>query len=132
MRIARLFDDVDPTRGPRMASDHPVLGPAEANEFLRYLNQGAPALTTMARMYDVVDPSKGEVVPLSFSTDGDWVWSHGSAYYLKEYGLALEPAFAASIQARGFVMPPVSEEQQDLAARTVTNPGVKPVWTVRH
>lgn len=131
MRIARLYDQVDPERGPRMVPDHPVLDAAEAARYLSYLDGAVAVLITAARMDDVVDPSKREAVPLTFRTDGEWIWSDASTYYLRAYGLALDPAFADSIRAREFVATEVTAEQRREAIVTVTSQKAKPAWTLR-
>lgn len=103
-RIARVFDGaLDGV--PFYLPNHPRLTPAERAEPLAYLAAGTALLMTTASEPDFVEPSRGEVVPMNFRTDGTWVWNDALAYYLAEYGLAPEPAFLAAMEAAGWVCP---------------------------
>lgn len=93
VRVAAVFDAVDPHRGPVFAPEHPVIEDLdELTRLLAYLNNGLPVLTTSAMTTDVMDPDRRECVPLTFRTDGIWVWSEATGYFLERYGLAPEPA----------------------------------------
>jgi hypothetical protein len=107
-RVARIFDRVDPAAGPRFDADHPRLGGTEAEAVLRYLRASRPVVTTTARQPDALDPDAGEVVPLSFRTDGAWVWSEATAYYLERYAIAPDAEFLEAIRAAGYLPPPAS------------------------
>jgi hypothetical protein len=103
-RIAKVFDGA--TDGvPYHLPNHPRLSPAERTAPLAYLAAGTALLMTTASEPDFVEPSRGEVVPMSFRTDGTWVWNDALAYYLAEYGLAPEPEFLAAMAAGGWVCP---------------------------
>lgn len=96
-RIAKVFDGA--TDGvPYYLPDHPRLSPADRTGPLAYLAAGAPLLMTTATEPDFVEPARGEVVPMSFRTDGFWVWNDALAYYLTEYGFAPEPDFLAAME----------------------------------
>ena len=103
-RIAKVFDGA--TDGvPYYLPDHPRLSPAERTEPLAYLAAGTALLVTTATEPDFVDPTRGEVVPMNFRTDGTWVWNDALAYYLTEYGLAPEPEFLAAMREAAWVCP---------------------------
>jgi len=73
---------------------------AERDRLLGYLRGGEMVMTSTARMYDVVDPEQGEVVPMTFRTDGTWIWTDTVVYYLDRYGLAPDPPLTAHVEAR--------------------------------
>ncbi|MCM4078057.1 hypothetical protein [Paractinoplanes hotanensis] len=116
--LARVFDGVDPETGPWFAPGHPVLEGAERERVGRYLEAGRPVLTTTQRMADVVEPARGAVVPMSYRTDGRWVWTDTVAYYLRTHGLAPDPELLAHIRGREFRAPAVDDvaEHRTLAA----------------
>jgi hypothetical protein len=106
IRIGGVFDGVDPTsRRPIVAPDHLRLDPAERDRVVGYLRSGVGVMITTALDTDQLDPSRGEVVPVSFRTDGVWVWSDEVAYYVETYGLAPEPELYRHIVAHGYRSP---------------------------
>ncbi|MGF7234586.1 MAG: hypothetical protein ACQSGP_06470 [Frankia sp.] len=90
--VARVFDEVDPVEGPRFALDRPRIDDLEdRDDLLIYLDAGVPIIDTSALMSDLLDPPRGEVVPMTFRTDGRWVWTDATSYYLDEHGIAPDP-----------------------------------------
>jgi hypothetical protein len=132
IRVARVFDEVDPETGPRFHGDHPRLADAgERKQIIDYLYGGTPVLTTAARMDDVVDPSQVGVVPMTFRTDGTWIWTDSVAYYLREHGLSPEPDLLAHIQQTQYRMPAVDGPAIHRALTVLMEPPAdEPVWTV--
>jgi hypothetical protein len=94
--------------GPRFAADRPVLSTVERAGVVDYLRAAAPVLLTTAVLADVVEPDRGEVVPLTFRTDGRYVWPEAVAYYAAEYGLAPHPPLLDAIRAAGY-RPPAAD-----------------------
>jgi len=95
-RIARVFDFARPDTGPGFEPEHRVVtDSAELDRMLAYLTSGTLVLHTTARTQDVLDPEAGQVVPGSFRTDGEWIWTDTVAYYLEEHGLAPDEELAA-------------------------------------
>ncbi|MCX2731512.1 hypothetical protein OOZ19_14800 [Saccharopolyspora sp. NFXS83] len=88
LQVARVFDRVDPERGPEFDRNHPILEQAELNHVLEYLRSGEVLLSTGAVLDDVVEPERGGVVPTSYRGDGTWLWPDAIAYYLEQHGLA--------------------------------------------
>jgi hypothetical protein len=106
VRIGGVFDGVDPATGrPVVAPDHPRLAPDERDRVVAYLRAGTDVMTTTALDTDQVDPTRGAVVPVSFRTDGAWVWSDEVAYYTETYGLAPEADLYRHIVARDYRCP---------------------------
>ncbi|MDH6116828.1 hypothetical protein ABH930_000247 [Kitasatospora sp. GAS204A] len=131
--LAAVFDLVDPVTGPAFAEDHPVIEDEAGLEALvGYLGAGVPVLMTPTLMDDVVDPSRGAVVPMNFRTDGSWIWTDTVTYYLEEYGLAPEPGLLAHLRERGsFDWTPDQETVERAAAFILTPPETaddEPVW----
>ncbi|GID28816.1 hypothetical protein [Paractinoplanes brasiliensis] len=96
IRVARVFDS-----GGGFAAGHPRLGAGERERVAGYLEAGAAVLGTEGRLPDVVEPGRGEVVPMSYRTDGQWLWTESVGYYLRAYGLAPEPDLLAHVLAAG-------------------------------
>ena len=100
IRTATVHDLVDPAGQPRFAADHPRLpDPAECDRLAARMQAGDIIVDTSARALDAVDPNRGRVVPLSYHTDGQWIWRLASAYYLAEYQLAPEPALLEHLRS---------------------------------
>ncbi|MEO3781269.1 hypothetical protein ABGB16_31655 [Micromonospora sp. B11E3] len=101
---ARLFDGVDPERGPWFASNRPVVSDAtERDNLLDALRGGMVIAWSSGAMADILAPERGDVVPMHLRTDGTWVWSEAVAYYLENYGLAPDPQLAAHLAENGRV-----------------------------
>jgi hypothetical protein len=122
MRIARLFDRVDAVTGPLFADDHHTLEPDKAAKLLAYLQASPIVLFTTGTMDDVVDRQRGQSVPLSFRTDGEWVWSEATSYYLEHHHLAPDPDLVAAIHANDFVVPAVDAQTLEQAVTLLTAP----------
>ncbi|MFC0097869.1 hypothetical protein ACFFKH_10040 [Micromonospora marina] len=99
--VARVFDGVDAVTGPWFDDDHPRLGGPDRDHVLAFLDAGRPVLTTTQRMADLVDPGRGAVVPMSYRTDGSWVWTDTVSYYLREHGLAPDPGLLYRARSTG-------------------------------
>lgn len=130
VRIAVLFDDVDPASGPRFNQDHELADAEELPQLASYLNQGEAVLVTTALLDDVVEPARGAVVPMSFRTDGMWVWSDATTYYLKQHALMPDPELVAHIRAVDYVAPQVDGVGMHRAMAALQVPvDEEPVWT---
>ncbi len=103
--VARVFDGADPDTGPWFDRDHPLLGGEGRDQVLAYLDGGWPVLTTTERADDILDPERGPVVPLSYRSDGVWVWTDTVAYYLREHHLAPDLELLAHMDAADYRMP---------------------------
>ncbi|MFB9449165.1 hypothetical protein Dvina_30915 [Dactylosporangium vinaceum] len=107
LRMAGVFDATD-AEGPYFSADRRrVLDPAERESLARYLETAPMVLRASGFETDPLDPGAGEVVPLSYRTDGVWVWQEASAYYLRARGCAPDDDLVAHIAAAGY-RPPAS------------------------
>jgi hypothetical protein len=134
-QLAAVFDRVDPETGPSFDEDHLRLadGPERA-EVADYLRSGPHVLMTPMLMDDVLDPERRGVVPMSYRTDGEWIWTDTIAYYLDEYALAPEPGLLAHIRAQADVRRPApSGEVLERAVAFILTPPAEdnaPVWNI--
>lgn len=104
MRIARLFDGKDADGNWTFAPDHPrITDPAELANVVRFLRSGTMIVRVTGLDTDRVDSTRGEAVPLSTMTDGEWIWGDGLRYYVAAYGIAPEPDFLAHMAAHEYV-----------------------------
>jgi hypothetical protein len=95
---AAVFDGVDPDRGPWFTSSHPVVSDdAERQRLLTALRAATVISWSSARMTDVLNTERGQVVPMHLRTDGAWVWSEATPYYLEQYCLAPDPDLTAHL-----------------------------------
>ena len=101
LRIAKAFDLVDPRPAPRSTRTIPAWTPTSRPRWCGYLEAGEPVLATGVRLPDLVDPTRGEVVPINLRTDGRWIWAETTTYYLKQYGIAPDLDLLAYLRARG-------------------------------
>ncbi|GAB3733730.1 hypothetical protein GCM10027598_58590 [Amycolatopsis oliviviridis] len=99
IRVAKIFDEVDPESGPSFSPDRAKIVDEEFRaSLIDYLKAGTELLVTTATLEDVVEPAKGSVVPMSFRTDGAWVWTDAVSYYLENYQLTPDPELVEHIQ----------------------------------
>ena len=131
LRIAAVFDSVDAHAGPRFTPGHVRLDDEEAPKVTSYLYGGQPVLITTACMDDVVDTARRNCVPMSFRTDGTWIWPETVAYYATEHHLAPEPGLLARIREAGYTCPAVDGVGLFRALRALQAPSdQEPVWSV--
>lgn len=116
---APLFDGLDAQGVPTFA-DRPRPHPQELDDVLAYL-EGAPVVLA-ARSYgkDVFKPDATPGVPLSFHTDGTWVWPGGVAYYLRNHHVPPVPQLVQHIRDNGYAVPPVSPGAEAAATAVAT------------
>ncbi|MGW4791870.1 hypothetical protein ACWEPC_05560 [Nonomuraea sp. NPDC004297] len=119
--VARVFDGVR-DGVPYFRPDHPrVRDPRTAG----YLKAGAAILSTASLDLDRLDPARGRVVPLSFRTDGTWVWTDSVTYYLEEHGIRPDEELCAHIVAQSYRCPAVDQAVAEQIVRELrrSSPG---------
>ncbi|WP_194926964.1 hypothetical protein, partial [Catenulispora pinisilvae] len=87
MRLAPVYDEA-PDGTPTLAANRPRLADPERAAVADSLAAGTLVLSTTARLDDLLRPEHRGRVPMSFRTDGVWVWSDAIGYYLREHGVA--------------------------------------------
>jgi hypothetical protein len=84
--FADLFDG---TPGPDLTpAEIQHVPDDEAHRLLARLRAGRLVVNLPEPGLDVVDRGRGSVVPRHLWTDGRWVWSEGTHYYLERYRIA--------------------------------------------
>jgi hypothetical protein len=131
IQIASIFDEVDPQTGPSFTDAHERMDDAEeAQRVVDYLNAGQPLLVTTAAMDDVVDRSRRNVVPMNFRTDGTWIWTDTTTYYLERHNLAPDPDLLGHIRAADYRLPKVDGVAIHRTMAVLQEPPEEePVWT---
>jgi hypothetical protein len=60
---------------------------------VHYLKDAPRVASVRTFVYDEIMPDRRRPISLSFHSDGEWVWSSVTTYYVEEYDLALPEAF---------------------------------------
>jgi hypothetical protein len=129
IQIAAIFDEVDADTGPVFSPDHPLLADDEAARVVEYLLSGEPLLVTDGLMDDVLDTMQLYCVPMSFRTDGKWVWNEASAYYAEQYQLGPDTGLLAHVRANDYTPPAVDGVALHRALQVLEDsPGEEASW----
>jgi hypothetical protein len=120
MRMARLWKDVvdgRPVLDPDLmrTADQGLIG-----RVMSYLDGGAVVLRAPALMDDHLDDTRRGCVPMTFMTDGEWVWSDEHRYYLQQYGILPEPDFLRHMERHDYQTPAVTEAERKSALQLLT------------
>ena len=126
--LVRVFDGADPETGPYFQPDHPRLTGPDRDRALRYLNAGETVLASFGYMDDVVDPAALDAVPVSFRSDGRWIWTDTVAYYLERHDLAPDPGLLEHVLAATEPPPRLTWVQRHRAMQVLTAPDEEPAW----
>lgn len=59
---------------------------------------------------DVLDPERKSRVPITFLTDGEWIRSGATAYYLEQYSVAPDAEFVEHIKNKDYICRDVPED----------------------
>ena len=106
MNLVRLYDGFNPATGPFFDPSHVrVDDEAERERAAGFLRDGTVVLRSLGLDVDAVEPARGHVVPGSFRTDGEWIWSDAHAYYLVQHGIALPDEFQSHLVACQYQCP---------------------------
>ncbi|GIE81815.1 hypothetical protein Aph02nite_77650 [Actinoplanes philippinensis] len=125
--VARVFDSWDPVGGGRFETDHPLLDAGdERARVLDYLRRGRVLTATTVTEPDVFDPGAGGVIPMSFRTDGTWIWTDAVIHYLNAYALSPDAELLAHIRERDHVFTEPSPVAEHRAMVALTAPAPSP------
>jgi hypothetical protein len=131
IQVAGVFDSVDAETGPHFNPDHAKLDDDEAAKVADYLYAGEPLLVTTATMDDIIDTERTSSVPMSFRTDGTWIWADASSYYVAEHHLEPDAGLLAHIRSAAHAFPTVDGVAAHRAFAVLQTPSEEePVWTV--
>ncbi|MCI2417567.1 hypothetical protein MOQ72_09030 [Saccharopolyspora sp. K220] len=115
LRTAEVFDD-----GGRPITERPEISPAERDQVVDYLERAPIVLAARSYDTDRLDPNRSPAVPMTFHTDGSWIWPGAVGYYLRQHGVAPEADLVAHIRSRGFQVPDVEEPLREQAVAVIT------------
>jgi hypothetical protein len=131
IRMAAVFDAVDARTGPWFEHDHARIDDeVEAHQVIEYLLAGEPLLITTAQMDDVVDRKRRNSVPMNFRTDGAWIWTDTTTYYLQQHRLSPDTGLLEHIRSSRYRVPAVDGVAIHRAMAVLRRPiEEEPVWT---
>lgn len=115
MRTATVFDDAG-----NPIVDRPEVDPDERALLAQYLERAPVVLTARSYDTDRLDPEQPATVPMTFHTDGSWVWPGAVVHYLRAHGVTPEPGLIEHIRSTGFRLPEVDETTRERAVATIT------------
>ncbi len=101
--MVRTFDGFHADETPKLF--RPAISYDESQRVLRYLENAPAVLTSRGMAPDLLDPERTERVPMTYHTDGRWVWSSSVAYYLRNHGICPDPVFLAHVRLHGYELP---------------------------
>lgn len=113
---APVFDSTDGTPVHR----RPAVHPQELDDVLAYLENAPVVLAARSFATDAFKPDATPSVPLSFHTDGTWVWPGGVAYYLRNHHVPPVPQLVQHIRDNDYTVPRVAPEAEDAATAVAT------------
>lgn len=105
LSLARVFDGAR-DGVPYFLPDHPRV---DEPRLVAYLKAGTPILSTTGTDIDRLDSARGQVVPLSFRTDGAWIWTDTVTYYLEEHRIRPDEELCEHIVAQDYLCPEVDD-----------------------
>ncbi|HEU5156892.1 MAG TPA: glycohydrolase toxin TNT-related protein [Streptosporangiaceae bacterium] len=116
-QMARVFDSLGPGQTPQV--DRPPVPPGEAEAIADYLTKAPLVLAARSLDNDLLDPARPATVPLTYLTDGTWIWPGGVGYYLRTHGVPPEPELVEHIRRQGFQPPEVDDYTRDVAVAAI-------------
>ncbi|GAA2161674.1 hypothetical protein [Actinomadura napierensis] len=120
LRIARVFDSVDADGTPRY--DRPPVRDEDREPLLRYLREAPIVLAARGYDTDRLDPARPAEVPLTYHTNGTWIWSGAVHHYLRVHGVPPEPGLVGFARANNFRVGEVDDETRAEAVETINRP----------
>lgn len=118
MRRAEVFDGTDAQGRP--VNDRETLPADEQERVLEYLERAPIVLAARSFDTDRLDPAGSASVPLTFHTDGSWIWPGAVSYYLRAHQVAPQSELLDHIRRSGFRLPYIDEETRELAVSALT------------
>ncbi|SFT85848.1 hypothetical protein SAMN04487904_11111 [Actinopolyspora lacussalsi subsp. righensis] len=115
---ADVFDGTDAVGRP--VTNRQALTPEDRDRVLEYLERAPVVLAARGYDSDRLDPYGKAAVPMTFHTDGSWIWPGAVGYYLRTHELAPQPELVEHIREREFQLPYVDDEARELAVSVIT------------
>ncbi|GAA2426880.1 hypothetical protein GCM10010191_44380 [Actinomadura vinacea] len=101
--VAKPYDDSEPDGTPIF--QRPEVPAEDRDALLAYLEKAPIILMAHSLSEDMMDPERPSRVPMTYHTDGVWIWPGAVGYYLREHGLPPESELVAHIRGNGFELP---------------------------
>lgn len=118
LRKAEVFDGTDAVGRP--VTNRPELPAEEKNRVLEYLERAPVVLAARGYDSDRLSPTASSSVPMTFHTDGSWIWPGAVGYYLRTHDLTPQAELVDHIRARDFQLPHVDDRARELAVTAIT------------
>ncbi|MGH3391527.1 MAG: TNT domain-containing protein [Actinomadura sp.] len=118
LRKARPFDG-EGTDGRPYVSRPPV-DADERDRLLAYLEKAPIALAEDEFEADRLDPAGSRDVPMTFHTDGTWIWPGAVGYYLRHHDVAPEPDLVEHVRGSDYRVPDVDIRTRVAAVSAIT------------
>lgn len=115
-RTAAVFDEAG-----RPIDDRPIIPDEEREHIIEYLERAPIVLTAHSYDPDYFAPTQPAAVPLTFHTDGSWIWPGAVGYYFRVRGLSPDTDLVRHMRERDFALPDVDERAKELAISAITN-----------
>ncbi|RFU39484.1 hypothetical protein DZF91_22225 [Actinomadura logoneensis] len=104
---------------PADGETRPDVPEDERDALVRYLEQAPIVLAARSLDVDELDPGRAARVPLTFHTDGAWVWPGAVGYYLRAHDVAPDPELVAHARGNGFRPPEVDDATRGAAVTLI-------------
>lgn len=115
---APVFDSSDEQGRP--IAPRPAVHPQDRDDVLDYLENAPVVLAARSYGQDLLQPGSEPDVPMTFHTDGRWVWSGAVPYYFRKHHVNPVPQLVQHIHDNGYQVPPVDEATKDAATAVAT------------
>lgn len=118
--MARVFDGQDPSGRPWFSPSRlRLVAPGRRETVAAYLDAGRMVVRAFGRAPDPLATHDEPVVPLSWRTDGRWVWQDALTHYVRTLGIAPELALLCHIDEAGPTPAGVTDDEAAAAAAVV-------------
>jgi hypothetical protein len=116
-REAKVFDGRDAAGRPVV--NRPQLPAHEIQALAAYLEHAPMVLRASGAGQDEFAPGAHPDVPLTFHTDGNWIWPGSVPHYLRKYALPPEPDLITHIRSLEYNLDQPSESVQRAAVSVI-------------
>ncbi|ASO22701.1 hypothetical protein FHR81_005233 [Actinoalloteichus hoggarensis] len=112
-QLARVFDGTREDGRPLI--NRPSVDPGEREKLVGYLRTAPVVLSSQGLAADPFVSEGRPSVPISWHTDGFWIWPAAVGYHLARHGVPPMPELVEHIRAQEFRLPGVHQETRDAA-----------------
>lgn len=106
--------------GDRPIFDRPKVHQQERDDVLAYLQNAPIVLAARGYSPDLIKADAEPGVPMTFHTDGTWVWSGAVHYYYLHHHVDPVPQLVQHIRENDYKVPPVTDAAQAAATKVAT------------